>query len=100
MELAEAIRRANQILDEERAEPTLRYSVREWVCNPESPLTEEEYLRFLRDTRPRRVAEDPNEFLFSSENYTLLCALLGRLVEADRDAFVNGVLARMHTSPA
>jgi hypothetical protein len=99
MELREAIKRADQILDEERSEPTVRYSARGWVSGPESGMTEAEYLDFLRFRHPRMVMEDPQEFEFSSTNYTLLCSLRTRLPQGDRDAFMNACLGRMHSSP-
>ncbi|MGH9453908.1 MAG: hypothetical protein ACRD2O_08065 [Terriglobia bacterium] len=97
MELSEAIGQANAVLDEERVAPTVRYSTRKRMSSAVGP---EAYPDALRHGRPRSVLEDPEEVEFASDNYTLLCAIVGRLPQEERDAFSHAILARIHTSPA
>ena len=110
MELEEAIAKASQILDEERACPTVNY---EWnrraikECSDQfgaalqlcEILTGPQALLSIRSQRPRPVQEDPHLWTFKSTNYDLLCALLAQVAKDFRPALLNRVLLRM-SSPA
>ena len=105
MELREAIRKANQILVEERSSPTVRYSLKLKERKPEdsfgqmvdviATIKEPEMLQIIRARRPREIVEDPNKWAFKSINYDLLCALLSRLAADSRPAFLTAVLGRL-----
>lgn len=107
MELLEAIRKTDQILDEERSSPTVRYSAR--LTNREDSvgqlmdglamLTETQRLQTIRTWRPRRIEENPNTWQFQSVNYDLLCALLARLPEDSRPALLSSTLSRLARPP-
>lgn len=110
MELKEATAKAGQILDEERACPTVSY---EWnrkklkECSDQlasalqlcEVLTGPQALQSIRSQRPRPVQEDPRQWTFKSANYDLLCALLGQVAQGSRSAFLKSVLLRL-SSPA
>lgn len=103
MELQEAVNKANQVLDEERVSPTVNYE-----CIPQA---EERVTRALvammgtfnlpqmRNQRPRQIIENPRWYRFKSTNYDLLGALLSRLAEKDKSAFLSGVALRLFSVP-
>ena len=109
VELREAIRRANQILVEERSSPTVRYSLKLKELKPNDSLgaalsmlatiNEPQMLQIIRARRPREIVEDPNKWAFESVNYGLLCALLSRLPADSCPAFLAAVLGRLVTPP-
>jgi hypothetical protein len=110
MELKEAIAKASQVLDEERACPTVTYGPRHGASEKSSrPLvaelqnsltsTSNALLSLIRQLRPRPVQENPRQWTFKSINYDLLRALLGQVAKNSRPALLNGVLLRM-SSPA
>ena len=95
MELSEAIRKAAQILDEERIRPTVAYQpqpssqdlgVRLIAAFDVMKLREE------RQARPRPVHESPDEFKFASTNYELLLSLFSQVSVNERSAFVGFLL--------
>lgn len=88
MNLHDAIQKAGQILDEERAAPTVRYqaapnkflgSAKELFAAIADSALESE-----RGKHPRTVRENPQEFQFKSANFDLLCALLDQVQEEER----------------
>jgi hypothetical protein len=96
MELDEAIRKAAQILNEERTRPTVSYSA------PSNDLgtaflaiTRAQDLGRERQHRPRFVHESSEEFRFGSVNYELLLALYSQVQANDRAAFVASLLSRI-----
>jgi hypothetical protein len=109
VELNDAINKANQILEEERSSPTVRYSLRLKEMEPGdvagqlvtmvAMLKEPEQLQVIRSQRPRQIVEDPQRWAFKSVNYDLLCALHLQLPEDSRQAFLSSVLARLSRPP-
>lgn len=109
MELSNAIRKADQILDDERLSPTVRYSLR--MKDPAATdtagqlvalvgvLNEPQLLQCIRSKRPREVQENPANWILKSVNYSLLCALVSQLHEDSRDAFLSYVLNRLSRPP-
>src|SRR5260370_8329324 len=53
----------------------------------------------LRGQRPRQIIENPTLYRFKSTNYNVLCAVLSRLAENDRPAFLSGVAVRLFSAP-
>jgi hypothetical protein len=103
MELRESFSKANQILDEERVSPTVNYDC---VPQAEQGFTQAFVaiagtinLPQMRSQRPRQIIENPTTYRFKSTNYDLLCALLSRLAENDRPAFLSGVAVRLVSAP-
>ncbi len=103
MELREALSKANQILDEERVSPTVDYDC---VPKAEQGFTQAFVaiagtinLPQMRTQRPRQIIENPTWYRFKSTNYDLLCALLSRVAENDRPAFLSGVALRLFAVP-
>jgi hypothetical protein len=109
MELRDAIDKADQVLDEERSSPTVQYSLRLQAIKIDGPLGEalgvltlageSRKLQDIRSQRPRQIEEDPRKWEFKSVNYNLLCALLSRVPEDSRPAFLTSVLARLASKP-
>jgi hypothetical protein len=101
MELQEAIAKANQVLDDERASPTLSYlpSPRGF-SGPVEMTVGALQLQQIRSQRPRQVAENPRLWEFKSTNYTLLCALVAQIAKDSKPQFIDGVLLRMVLDPA
>jgi hypothetical protein len=103
MELREALSKAEQILNEERVSPTVNYDC---VPQAEQGLTQTLVtiagtinLPQMRTQRPRQIIENPTWYRFKSTNYDLLCALLSRLAENDRPAFLSGGAVRLFSAP-
>ena len=107
MELKEALAKAGQIFDEERAAPTVRYELDAKEIAAVSPrdyaavfgglavLTGDERLAGIRSQRPRPVQENPRFWAFKSINYNLLCAVSSQIAADSRATFVKGILQRM-----
>ena len=95
MQISEAKKRAEQILDEERFEPTARYSpYLTTVVQSAVALAPE--MKALERSRPREVF--PNNSLrirFQGANYDLLLALFGHVDEASKLSFFATILARI-----
>ena len=103
MELQEALSMASQILNEERVSPTVNYD-----CVPQAEpgfaqafvaLAGTINLPQMRSQRPRQLIENPTWYRFKSTNYDLLCALLSRLTENNRQAFLSVVALRLMSAP-
>jgi hypothetical protein len=108
MELRDAVEKANQILEEERASPTVRYTFNAEATPPDTlkPLAHlvaavygPQELQRIRSERPRSVIENPRQWVLDGSNYTLLCALRSQLPEKSQRDFVNSVLLRIVNPP-
>ena len=95
MRIQEAIAKADQILDEERMSPTVRYMTDAPVLNPAAPIAR---AFSERGSHPRTVQSNPDSFLFRSTNYDLLCALLGQVREEDRLELLAACLSRISST--
>jgi hypothetical protein len=110
MEPQEALAKAGQILDEERAAPTVSYEYDAQEVAAALPgdfaalarsialLTGSQQLTMIRAQRPRPVQENPSVWTFKSVNYNLICALHAQVATNSRPAFVKGILQRMASS--
>lgn len=91
MDLQNAIDKAQQILDQERAEPTISYSqmfTRE-IASAMGTLA-------LASTRgAHHIREDPRSCLFQSANFDLLSVLLDQVPQAERPAFFGVLRSRI-----
>ena len=92
MNLQDAVGKVGQILDEERNFPTVRY---ETVASRDAvDLYSTVSALHERGGHPRTIQEHPENFLFKSTNFDLLCALLDQVPEQDRAAFFAASLSR------
>ena len=110
MDLREALSNASQILDEERVAPTVVYDYVPYdnqagnvgvgmaVVQGLASLAGTVNISNLRKQRPREI-QTFISYRFKSTNYNLLCALLLRLNENDRPAFIASVAARLASAP-
>src|SRR5438445_11664644 len=95
MEIIEARKKAEQILDQERFEPTTRF-VPYWNAPLQSSAALQQELVALKRTRPRQLfAEQKLRIRLESSNYELLVALLGHLPEATRPLLMLAILDRV-----
>jgi hypothetical protein len=84
MNLAEALEKASQILEEEQVQPTLSYRyVTDLV--PADRVAE-------RMQRPREVYENPTLYVFESTNFNLLVKIFSQVADSDRAGFVSALL--------
>lgn len=103
MDLELAVKRANQILDEERTHPTVAYRPSSKLTSGGNPQGLAAYmfatklLGQYRNERPREVIEDSSSFECASVNRELLSALLSQV--DNRDAFVASLLKRLYSYP-
>jgi len=101
MDLKEAIRASNQILDDERVSPTVRYeaTMPPQQTNPmlgvARTLMSITNLPNLRARCPREVLEDPTEFVFKSVNYDLLRAIQSQIPADAVPQYVRAVSIRL-----
>jgi len=109
MDLAEALKDAFYILEEERVRPTLsyRYVGEQWPREmkwEEGNMRGQGYtpamaadmgLRRMRERRPRQVEENPNLFVFESVNFNLLLTIMNQLAPHTRPNFIAGLLKAM-----
>src|SRR6266567_545320 len=95
MEIDDAKRRAAQVLDQERFEPTTGYSP--YLTGPVAgPYALQPEIAALERKRPREVFTSKGlRIRFESANYELLLALLGRVPNASRDAMFSWILGRI-----
>jgi len=112
MELKKALAKAGQILDEERAAPTVSYALdaREVasklsgeyaaVVGGLAIITEDRNLAHIRSQQPRPVQENPRWWTLKSVNYNLLCALHAQVAADSKPEFVKSVLLCRMASPA
>jgi hypothetical protein len=94
MNFKDAAAKAGQILDEERIYPTVRYALAAPV-NAASPVV---VAISQRGVHPRTVKEHPENFLFRSTNFDLLCALVDQLPEQTRPALFVASLSRLSSN--
>ena len=106
MKIGEALEKAMRVLVEEQIHPTLgyRYASESWPSNTAYKQLELRQLGYApaqaaqlglgneRKQRPRGVYEDPTLYVFESTNFDLLIKLFSQVAEADRPAFVSGLL--------
>jgi hypothetical protein len=114
MEIAEAIRRACQILYEERNRPTIEYRDMgvNWVdevkkltenlkngtmTRADSLATMADGSRRLniwgmRNQKSRTVSETPQQYVFGSVNYGLLLKVFAQVLASDRAAFIDAIV--------
>lgn len=98
MNLQDAMRKADQILDEERQQPSLEY---EFVTSPkDSPLAAialivgPKTIQNERNERPRKVYEK-SFYKLKSANFDLLSILLSHVNEKDRPSFFAYIWSRI-----
>jgi hypothetical protein len=104
MKPQEAIVKATQILEEERASPTVSYEPNQREVSDPFVLklqlaTAPLQLQTIRLQRPRPVTDTPRLWAFKSNNHTLLCALLSQVSEDSRPTFLATILLRMNLTP-
>jgi hypothetical protein len=105
MDLKSALDQARLILREEQTRPTLnyRYVSNEWPeeLRYEYEMQKKGYtpatvgviaLSRMRQRRPREVYENPNQWEFTSTNYSLLMAIFSQVLPADREPFLTVLL--------
>jgi hypothetical protein len=109
MEVAEAIRKATRILDEECERPTITYveanvnwnellkSVTQGQAEAVIDTQNATYVNLYaqRTGRPRTVTETPKNYSFRSANYDLLRSLFSQVNENDRQEFIAPLLSRV-----
>lgn len=105
MELFGLIEKVEQILDEERLYPTVRYSPRliggkandatAHLADSLTKMTGIYELQQSRSQRPRKVQEKPGKWQLESVNYSLLCALASRTAEDARSVISSSALNRL-----
>jgi len=88
MDLPTATRKAGQILDQERAEPTLKYGF--YPTEGAQPHTLP-----ASGLGSQFIYENPSLIRFESLNFTLLCALSAQVAEADRPKFSAALSSRL-----
>jgi hypothetical protein len=95
MELIEAQKKAAKILDQERSEPTARYSL--YALAPvQSSYAFAPETAALKRERPREIFTDGSlRIRIKSINYELLVALLGKLAEPHRPSFISAIRDRI-----
>jgi hypothetical protein len=92
MNLRDAVEKAGQILDEERAYPTVVYEAASAsVASPAEVFL----ILSERGKHPRTIQERPGKLLFKSANFDLLCTLLDQVPEQDRPALLATSLSRI-----
>jgi hypothetical protein len=99
MDVKEATAKAHQILDEERALPTVQYTATIDRTN-DTVTTATKFVAAMtlgqsRSERPRQVFENPTMFRFESVNYTLLCAILSQVPADSRQSFIRNISLRL-----
>jgi hypothetical protein len=106
MDLAEGLKQAFRILEEDRLRPTIAYSYisSEWPVEMQydssvhghPPSTAGVFfLRRMRDLSPRPVLEDPSRYGFSSINFDLLLAVFNQLRVEDRETFISTLCMKL-----
>src|ERR1700722_1468664 len=96
MDLQKAIGMADQLLDDERIAPTVRYemdAVRPGLLPTVFYLTRPNFDPV--DHRPRSVRENPTTVKFKSENFDFLCTLLEQVSEKERPVFFGRLRSRI-----
>jgi hypothetical protein len=85
MNILDAIGKAGQVLDEERIEPSVRYASRGPSVNAAAAF----------ERGGHNVHEHPENFLFRSANFDLLCTLLDQVAEQDRPSLMTSIMSRI-----
>lgn len=101
MDIGRVLDMASQILDEERASPTVSYQLAVpagTVSNPAKMLIQTMALAAYGKARPRRIAEDPTAFELSSTNFDLLSSLFERTEERNKEALFEHISSRIRHS--
>ena len=101
MEFSDALRKAAQILDEERVRPTVSYrpySSGQDLAASVGAVINVLDLREERRKRPRPVHESPDEFRFASTNYELLLSLFSQVSVKERTGFVATLLSNFDSA--
>jgi len=98
MNFCDVIRKAGQILDEERIAPTVGYKT---MPSYEALAAAAAYHPSQHAARqyPLKVQEKPESFQFESANFDVLCALLDQVAEQERPALFGSLRSRI-LSPA
>src|SRR5260221_1640260 len=99
MEIKESFEKAQQILDEERVAPTVRYVPSTEIENvPTALAAMAGYLNLpqMRTQYPRNVLENAKMFKFESTNYDLLCALLAQFPQEKWVHFITYISLRLN----
>jgi hypothetical protein len=112
VEIAEAKRAADQVLNEERERPSIGYQdvANEWITRY-SEMTPEERTRWLtmasiprknlptqREKSPRLVTETPPPiYRFSGTNFDLLMSIYGSVNEDERPQLIDHILQRVES---
>ena len=97
MTTSEAEQKVQHILARERKEPTVHY---ESVPVPPAIMGTLYHLTpphwdFLRDSRPRRIRQNPEEVKFKSESFDLLAAIYDQLSAQDKPTFNTELAMRV-----
>lgn len=95
MKIQDATEKAGQILDEERMFPTVHYTSTAPVVSAAAPLAA---ALGQRGAQPRTVQEHPENFIFKSTNFDLLCSLLDQVPEQDRPALFAVPISRISSN--
>src|ERR1700674_2629849 len=93
MNLRDALQKANQILDEERINPTVCYDTT--TASPVLDALARLTLQSERGYHPRLVREKPDEFQFKSVNFDLLCTILDQVPDQDRSPLLASLASRI-----
>ena len=96
MDLQKAIGMADQLLDDERISPTVRYemgAVGPGLFPTVFYLTRPNY--YPLDHRLRSIRENPTTVQFKSENFGFLCTLLDQISEKERPDFFGRLRSRI-----
>jgi hypothetical protein len=89
MDLQEALGKAEQILVEERINPTVTYEL-----SPTAPVTAV-LSPYEGGIYPRNVRENPAEFQLKSVNFSLLCTLLDQVRQQERTWLFGSLRSRI-----
>jgi hypothetical protein len=98
MNLSDALRKAGQILGEERVNRSIFYEVPQARLKAMGALGPLYYLLAQNDRgkqHPRVVREDPQEYQFKSVNFDLLCAIFDQIRQEDRSALFGHLRSRI-----
>src|SRR6202035_5832085 len=97
MDLTEALKKARLIIEEEQVEPTIEYR---YGTDPTLAIAYQFILASERVQRPRKVYEDPKQYVFRSTNFDLLVKIFNQVAEKDRPNFVSSLLDLVRTPMA
>lgn len=95
MNLPDAIQKAEQILDQERIEPSVCYETTQTAQTIAVVLTPIVLQNERGLVHPRPVREHPELFQFKSTNFDLLCAILDQIPEQLTAPLFSSLLSRI-----